>query len=238
LKVPTVDSGTLSGEFTLKDKKALLMQEEDNQSEYWDRVAWEKTCTLPLDFNLLQSHVQPDQTVLEYGCGYGRICQELVQHGYTNVTGIDSSREMIARGKKEFPELNLTLFDGKHLPFEKHSFHAVLLVGVLTSIPDDDAQRHVLQNIDHVLRPGGLLCICDFPLQTDKRNFDRYQKYKEKFGTYGIFELEEGVVLRHHDMNWIESLTVSYEEIHLSRHQVTTMNGHQAMAFQYFGRKS
>ena len=161
-----------------------------------------------------------------------------MQHGFTKVYGVDVSGEMIARGNKEFPDLNLTLFDGEHLPFEKHSFQAVLLVGVLTSIPDDDAQRHVLQNIDHVLSPGGLLCICDFPLQMNQRNFDRYQKYREKFGTYGIFELEEGVVLRHHDMNWIDSLTASYKKIHLSRSQVTTMNGHQATAFQYFGRKS
>jgi hypothetical protein len=124
------------------------------------------------------------------------------------------------------------------LPHAKHSFHAVLLVGVLTSIPDDEAQKRVLQIIDHVLEPGGLLCICDFPLQIDQRNFDRYQKYQEKFGSYGVFELEEGVVLRHHDMNWITSLTGSYENIHLSHSQVTTMNGHQAMAFQYFGRKS
>jgi hypothetical protein len=108
----------------------------------------------------------------------------------------------------------------------------------LTSIPGDAAQRCVLQNIDYLLSPGGMLCICDFPLQTDQRNFDRYQKYREKFGTYGIFELEEGVVLRHHDMNWIDSLTASYEKIHLSRSQVTTMNGHPATAFQYFCRKS
>ena len=143
-----------------------------------------------------------------------------------------------ARGKKDFPELNLTWFDGKSLPHEENSFHAVLLVGVLTSIPDSNSQRRVLQNIDYLLEPGGLLCICDFPLQLDQRNFDRYQKYREKFGTYGKFELEEGVVLRHHDMNWIDSLTASYEKIHLSRSQVTTMNGHQATAFQYFGRKS
>ena len=214
------------------------MPEQNNQREYWDWVAWEKTCTLPFDFGLLQTHVQPDQPILDYGSGYGRTCQGLVQHGFTKVYGVDVSREMIARGNKEFPELNLTWFDGKHLPYEKNFFDAVLLVGVLTSIPDDDAQRHVLQNINHVLRPGGLLCICDFPLQTDQRNFDRYQKYRERFGTYGIFELEEGVVLRHHDMNWIDSLTASYGKIHLSRSQVTTMNGHQAIAFQYFGRKS
>lgn len=214
------------------------MPGKNDQSEYWDRVAWEKTCTLPLDFDLLLTQVQSDQAVLDYGCGYGRTCQGLVQHGFTKVYGVDVSREMIARGKKEYPELDLTYFDGTHLPYEKNFFDAVLLVGVLTSIPDDDAQRQVLQNIDYLLKPGGLLGICDFPLQMNQRNFDRYQKYREKFGTYGVFELEEGVVLRHHDMNWIESLTASYEQIHLSRPQVTTMNGHQALAFQYFGRKS
>ena len=210
---------------------------QDDQSNYWDRVAWDKTCTLPLDFDLLLTHVLPDQPVLDYGCGYGRTCQGLVEHGYSQVYGIDVSREMVARGKKEFPELNLMWFDGKDLPHAENSFQAVFLVGVLTSIPDDDAQKSVLKNIDYLLSPGGLLGICDFPLQMNQRNFDRYQKYREKFGTYGVFELEEGVILRHHDMNWIDSLTASYEKIHLSRPQVTTMNGHQATAFQYFGRK-
>jgi hypothetical protein len=44
--------------------------------------------------------------------------------------------------------------------------------------------------------------ISDFWLQTDARNRVRWLGV-QKHGTYGVFDLPEGVTLRHHDPAWI-----------------------------------
>jgi len=109
---------------------------------------------------------------------------------------------------------------------------------VLTCIPSDDEQRRVIREIGRVLRPDGLLYISDLWLQKDERNVDRYRRYQAQYGMYGIFELPEGVVLRHHTRQWIEQLTAQFALITVDEIVADTMNGHRAEAFQWFGRKT
>jgi len=74
-------------------------------------------------------------------------------------------------------------------------------------------------------------------LQTDPRNLERYERDVRKYGIYGVFELPEGVTVRHHDRQWIESLLHGYELLALDEVEVQTMNGNPTSAFQWFGRK-
>ena len=80
--------------------------------------------------------------------------------------------------------------------------------------------------------------ISDYWLQKDDRNRHRYQTFEAQYGTYGVFELPEGAVFRHHERPWIRSLLYRFETLHLDDIVVTTMNGHQSLGFQYFGKKA
>ena len=60
---------------------------------------------------------------------------------------------------------------------------------------------------------------------------------REKYGTYGVFDLEDGVTVRHHDRLWINSLLQHYEPVALDEIEVQTMNGNPVTAFQWFGRR-
>jgi SAM-dependent methyltransferase len=71
----------------------------DNQVEYWDSVAKERTFSHPLNASLFKSLVHFNDHILDYGCGYGRTCNELFSLGFQNVVGIDSSPQMIERGR-------------------------------------------------------------------------------------------------------------------------------------------
>jgi hypothetical protein len=53
-----------------------------------------------------------------------------------------------------------------------------------------------------------------------------------------VFELPEGVVVRHHRKEWIEELTQAFQQLEYEAFTVTTMNGNPSSAFQYLGRKS
>ena len=60
---------------------------------------------------------------------------------------------------------------------------------------------------------------------------------EQKYGTYGVFDLPEGVTVRHHDPRWIAALTTQFETVGLDDIEVVTMNGNPAKAFQWFGLK-
>jgi SAM-dependent methyltransferase len=213
------------------------MLELDNQVGYWNEVARDKVFTHRINLPLLQTHLPLDSRILDYGCGYGRVCHDLATCGYSEIVGADSSAEMIQRGRQMYPELQFDVLTGSGLPYDDCSFDAVLLIAVLTCIPSDEGQRGLIAVLKRVLRVGGILHISDYVLQEDKRNQQRYEQYAGEFGTYGVFRLPEGAVFRHHSMDWIKSLMSGFEVLHMSYPEVTTMNGHSARAFQCLCRK-
>ncbi|HYJ47812.1 MAG TPA: class I SAM-dependent methyltransferase [Pyrinomonadaceae bacterium] len=204
---------------------------------YWDEVAGQKRFSHPLRQEWLESYLGPGARVLDYGCGYGRTLREMARAGYGNVVGVDFSAAMLARCRREFPQVSLVRNDGRTLPFRAGSLDAVLLFATLTCIPQNDAQRALIAEVERALCPGGLLYISDLLINEDPRNSERYERYAEVYGAFGVFELPEGVVVRHHRKEWIEELTSSFARLEYEPFSVMTMNGNISAAFQYLGRK-
>ena len=105
-------------------------------------------------------------------------------------------------------------------------------------IRDDEEQRRLIKEIQRVLKPGGILYVNDFLLNTDDHNLPRYEKYKDKYGVYGVFELPEGAVCRHHDERWIKALLADFRELEYQHLIFTTMNGNQSNGFYFIGRNN
>jgi hypothetical protein len=72
--------------------------------------------------------------------------------------------------------------------------------------------------------------------ETLSSNLERYDRYAEENGTCGIFQLPDGVVVRHHRKEWIEELTGSFSQLEFEPFEVTTMNNNRSAAFQYLVR--
>jgi SAM-dependent methyltransferase len=215
------------------------MQDIPSQISYWDRVANEKRFSHPLRHDWLARYFEnPEAKILDYGCGYGRTLADLSAAGFRNLFGTDFSEAMLARAMFEKPSgLRLVRNDGRHLPFKSESFDAVLLFAVLTCTPDDHEQRVLLSETERVLRPGGLLYVSDVLVNDDARNRERYERDADRYNCYGVFELPEGVVVRHHTKEWIEKITGPFQQLEYEPFNVTTMNGNMSAAFQYLGRK-
>lgn len=213
------------------------MEDLDVQKEYWDGAAASKTFTHPIPLAVLRDHLPPAARILDYGCGYGRVCSGLVEAGYANVTGIDISEAMVRRGRSLVPGLDLRTFDGRSAPFEDGSWDACLLMAVLTCIPSDAGQASTIREVHRLLRPGGILFLSDYPLQADARNVNRYREYEKELGTYGVFRTEEAVV-RHHAMRWIRRLLSDFALLREDRIRVCTMNGHESDVFQIVARRA
>jgi SAM-dependent methyltransferase len=214
-----------------------MIQAASAQIGYWDRVANEKRFSHPLRLNWLARYSTEEARILDYGCGYGRTLAELSHAGFQNLVGVDFSAAMLARARAAAPRSALIRNDGQSLPFKDDCIDAVLLFAVLTCIPDNKEQRQLLAEVERVLRPGGLLYLSDVLVNTDQRNRERYERDAEKYECYGVFELPEGVVVRHHSREWIAELTGSFQQLEYETFTVTTMNGNASAAFQYLGRK-
>ncbi|MEV5283173.1 class I SAM-dependent methyltransferase [Streptomyces sp. NPDC051993] len=214
------------------------MKDLGNQVAYWDSAGATKTFTHPVNLDWLAG-VSRNARVLDYGCGYGRVMAELSEHGFSHVSGVDLSPALIARGRQSMPDLRFTVLESPPtLAFPSESFDVVLLFAVLTCVPNDDAQRELVAELNRVLAPGGLLYISDLVLQDDERNRSRYTAYAEQFSApYGVFVTEDGAVCRHHDIADLRSLLSEFDLVDEHRIDVATMNGHRSQAVQLLARK-
>jgi SAM-dependent methyltransferase len=215
-----------------------LKEDLDRQLDYWNRVGPGKPFAHPVNFERLRGWLAPASRILDIGCGYGRALGLLYDHGYRNLIGCDPAPAMVALARERFPAITFAeITSPPNLPVADLSVDAVLLLAVLTCVPTDHGQRDIVAEIDRVLRPGGLLYISDLWLQTDERNRERYARHEPKYGTYGVFDLPEGVTVRHHDPLWIETLTRQFETLALDEVKIQTMNGNPVAGFQWFGMK-
>jgi arsenite methyltransferase len=113
--------------------------------------------------------LSPGELVLDVGCGAGTdtlvAAQMVAPEG--RVTGIDMTREMIAKAQSAAAEMgakNVQFLEGdvERLPFGEESFDVVISNGVVDLIPDKDA---VFSELGRVLRPGGRIQIADVTIQ-------------------------------------------------------------------------
>jgi SAM-dependent methyltransferase len=212
------------------------MEASKQLRDFWNQASG-RNFAHPLDFARFERCVARDARVLDFGCGPGRLCVDLLERGYRHLTGVDFAERMVQLAKQNAPGARFIQGDGGRLPFEDASVDAVLLFAVLTCMPSDDSQRGLLAEFKRVLRPGGLLVVSDYPLQDDARNRERYSQYAEELGTYGLFRLPGGGVLRHHRRAWLDDLMSGFALEHSAEIDVLTMNGNPARIVQLWGRR-
>lgn len=209
----------------------------DNQKEYWDEVAEIKTFTHPINIELLNPFLNKQSTIVDFGCGYGRIVKELTDLGFENVCGFDTSKELISRG---ISENNLALYhieNPTELTLEDNSVDCIILFAVLTCIPSNEGQNNLIDLLLSKLKKGGILYISDYYLQEKSVEVDRYEYLNGDKNNFGVFRLPEGATFRHHTKEWIKTLTKDFEILIENPLIVKTMNGNIANGFQLIGKK-
>lgn len=102
---------------------------------------------------------KPNDTLLELGCGAGRIAFGLHELGYAHILATDYSREMIRRARhlSKLLEYNLPLrvCDATDLEFEDNVFDgAIFGFNGLMQIPQAARRKQALSEIFRVIRPG------------------------------------------------------------------------------------
>lgn len=107
--------------------------------------------------------IRPGDTILELGCGYGRIMAVLA--GKANrIVGIDTSRASLAAGREHlasFPNCMLIQADAVRLPFSGRSFDVVFCLQNGISAFHVNPERLIEESVK-VTRPGGIVLFSSY----------------------------------------------------------------------------
>lgn len=94
-------------------------------------------------------------TVLDAGCGTGRVALELVKHGLV-ATGVDIDARMIERARQKAPELSWYLEDLATVKINQ-KFDLVVLAGNVMIYLTPGTEAQVVANLAGHLKSGGYL---------------------------------------------------------------------------------
>lgn len=104
-----------------------------------------------------------DFTVLDLGCGIGRLTVSLSERA-KRVVGIDISEQMLGRARAQTSaraSVALIQASAGFLPFRDALFDVIIASYVLQHILDDALFGYAIEEIARVLRPGGLAVLVD-----------------------------------------------------------------------------
>lgn len=122
---------------------------------------------------------KPEDSILELGCGAGRIALGLDEIGYRNILGIDYSAPMIKQARQLAQILERRVHfregDATELEFEDDIFDgAIFGFNGLMQIPGMENRGKALREIFRVLRPGAW-----FVFTTHDRELPKHRRFWE-----------------------------------------------------------
>lgn len=101
-------------------------------------------------------------TVLDLGCGNGRLLKFLDEHGYQNYLGVDHSEELLKEAKKKHGENSFLCADISDLP-DLESVDAIFAIASFHHIPPQD-QLKTLEAWKKLLNKEGKLYMTNWNL--------------------------------------------------------------------------
>jgi demethylmenaquinone methyltransferase/2-methoxy-6-polyprenyl-1,4-benzoquinol methylase len=110
-------------------------------------------------------------TVLDVATGPAGVALELAERTTANITGIDISAEMLARGKHNVGaagcsnRVSFVLGQGERLPFPDASFDALTFTYLLRYVADPAA---TITELARVVRPGGTMASLEFAVPPNR----------------------------------------------------------------------
>lgn len=107
---------------------------------------------------LLDAMIPPGSTVLDAGCGSGRVGAALAERGHT-VCGVDADEVLIAAAREDFPDVEWLVGDLSELELaaagQRRVFDAAILAGNVMPYLAPETEVEVLRRIGAHVRPDG-----------------------------------------------------------------------------------
>ena len=109
----------------------------------------------------------PDGRILDVGCGFGQDLDRWIEAGWRSerLAGVDLSAERVQRAREALPGVDIRLGNGAELPHADDAFDVATAVTVFSSILERSLRRTLFEEMQRVVRPGGLVMVYDFVIR-------------------------------------------------------------------------
>jgi SAM-dependent methyltransferase len=118
-------------------------------------------------------------SVLDAGCGTGRVGRELAGRGI-EVVGVDIDPDMLETAQRKAPDVDWHVADLANVDLGR-TFDAIVMAGNVMIFLAPDSEGAVVANLARHLSPGGVL-IAGFQLMPDRLSLARYDEVAEDAG--------------------------------------------------------
>jgi ubiquinone/menaquinone biosynthesis C-methylase UbiE len=120
------------------------------------------------------------RTVLDAGCGTGRVAIELARRGF-DVVGVDADPGMLSAARSKAPELDWVLADLSEMEIPERRFDAVVMAGNVMIFVEPGTEGAVLERVAAHLTPGGVV-VAGFQLVPGGLSLERYDQLASAAG--------------------------------------------------------
>ena len=198
------------------------------------------------DLGFIKDLVKPEDKVLDFGCGNGRLAGYLkdkwsepafVKASAAKYIGLDTSQKLIDIAKDKYADDKAEFIKLSHnfqkLPLKDNSLDIVISIAVFHHFPSKEYSLKVAKELHRVLAPGGKIVITVWNLW-QKQYLKFHQKSKKEWIDAEIpFKSDEKVFQRYHHPFKIGELEELFQDAGLE-----TLKTKKGWNLLYIGHKS
>ena len=118
------------------------------------------------DLEPLSTFVHDRDSILDIGCGNGRLYQLFTDLSIA-FTGIDIAEGLIEIAKEKYPKARFVVGDMVSLPFEDQEFDVVFSLVAFHHLPDEESQLKSLAEMGRQLKKGGKIILLNWNAYSD-----------------------------------------------------------------------
>jgi len=195
-------------------------------TDFWNNEGAQKVFTHPICSEWM-SCLDRKASILDLGCGYGRLTPHLKNAGFSNIFGYDPCSPFVERAIRDNPGASYTTraetLSGKF-------YDLILCFALFTSCPSSEEQNELITLINGLTRENAYLYISDYETHDNPHYKERYEQ--RKLGTYGCF-VSGPAVFRHHKQSHFDRLFPEWEKLKERKLASKTLNGNDIVVHQY-----
>lgn len=195
---------------------------------FYDNTKDNFVFSTPLYTDIIEEFTDPSSHILDFGCGYWRVLDDLSQKWYTDLCWIDASKKMIQRAQQYNWDINYAHSTDIH--HFKQAYDCIVLNNVLVNICFEGQQNILLKKAWEILKKWWTIIIIDFIISSHQKYIDEYQKNLAKYGENGIYE-KKWCLFKHNTPERIAELRSFFPDNSYSEHTVSSLWGTEINQF-------
>jgi SAM-dependent methyltransferase len=121
-------------------------------------------------------YLSPNDSILDVGCAVGSATEALRELGFTNLSGIDISPEMLIYARKRNP--GATFYQGNFLDYDFNKRYDAVVAFAFIHLFPKEVVRGVMAKFKDTLAPHGYLYIGTTDSQTSSEGFEGKSDYE------------------------------------------------------------